>query len=175
MLMTKRTYFTMTDCLLTIAGLSDILAAGDYKIQVATYLFNKYQYNWIIYTDTEVIGEDDTTPTYETTKLQRWETKLKLIYDLTRDKYETLLKYYASYKDKLMDKIGSTTSVKFNDTPQNTGDFSAETYTSTYTETNTEVNDKNYIAKLSEIQDLYNNVFASWLEEFKGLFGEDIL
>ena len=79
----------------------------------------------------------------------------------TYDRYKTLIDYYDDKKDELLNKINSSNTIRFNDTPQNGGDFSADSYTSTYTKTDSETDANTLMARLDEIERLYKNVWLN--------------
>ena len=99
-------------------------------------------------------------------------------WDMVHEKYDTLLSYYESYKDKLMDSIKSRGKyqTKFNDTPQNltssTNDFSNDSYVSNLT-TNISQNESDggtVIARLREIDNGFKNLWNDYVYEFRNLF-----
>lgn len=90
---------------------------------------------------------------------------------MIKDKYQILLDNYNNYKDQLMQtSYGSKTTNKYNDTPQEAGDFTDEKYTSNYSE-GTSAADTNYIDKLDEINDKFQNIYQDWMREFADFFG----
>ena len=72
----------------------------------------------------------------------------------------------------LLDKIGSETKAKFNDTPQNGGDFDNDEHLSTITTTTTEQDLVPLINRLDDISRLYKDVLSDWADEFSVLFIE---
>ncbi len=94
---------------------------------------------------------------------------------MTEEKYRTVLLAYQDNETELMSKLKSTTTTKFNDTPQNVGKFTGDSYTSTITNVSTEVDPAPIINRLSDIQNKYQMVLKEWAKEFIGLFGESLL
>ena len=85
------------------------------------------------------------------------------------------LKFFSSawtlkFRGHLLDKIGSTTKSKFNDTPQNGGDFDNDEHLSTINTTTAEQDVMPLINRLDDISRLYQNVLSDWADEFKHLF-----
>lgn len=101
---------------------------------------------------------DSTETSYSKDKLEVFLLHLKSVFRLTKDKYLTLLGYYEKCKDNLMSKLNSTTKTKFNDTPQNAGDFSDETYTSTYTEVEADIDPQPIADRLEKVQSMYRSL-----------------
>lgn len=112
---------------------------------------------------------------YDKDKLEVFLLHLKSAFRLTKDKYLTLLGYYEKCRNNLMEKLNSTTKTKFNDTPQNAGDFSGEEYTSTYTEVEADIDPQPIADRLEKVQSMYRNLLKDWVNEFKDLFGEEII
>lgn len=87
----------------------------------------------------------------------------------TYARYAPLLKEYGDKINDLMGqvKVGATASARFNDTPQNGGDFSADTYTTNITQTQSETasDQDTPVARLDEIRRLWRNVQKEWVDE----------
>ena len=105
---------------------------------------------------------------------------LILLLNDTHERYTTILSEYASAKTHLMDQVksGTTSSRKYNDTPQNSnalepyqGDDYISNFTKFETENSTDMATK--MARLKEVEDGYNNVMAEWVEEFHRIFLEE--
>lgn len=96
--------------------------------------------------------------------------KLSSIYFKTKDRYETLLGLYSSEKSKLMDKVESISISRFNDSPQNGGDWSDDEHTSNITRNESSVDLTPVMDRLKTVQDNYLNLVKDWADKFKGLF-----
>lgn len=99
-----------------------------------------------------------------------WLTFFIQKYYETSERYLTLLGFYSTYKDNLMGQISSTNKVKFNDTPQNGGDFDNDGHLTNITTTEMSSDMLPLINRLDEIQKLYRNTIKEWADEFEGLF-----
>lgn len=92
------------------------------------------------------------------------------------DYYTTILGIYANNKTKLMDKVKSiaTGSTRFNDTPQNSGTFDTDPYTSNITqnEGTTESDLKTTMERIKEIQESYRDFLGQWAKSFRNIFIE---
>lgn len=95
----------------------------------------------------------------------------------TYPKYSQLMKYYSDLENQLMKKISSSTvSVgRFNDTPQNEGDFADDEHTSNITksETSVGIDGDSPINRLSEIKSKLSSILYDWSNEFDKLFIEE--
>lgn len=106
-------------------------------------------------------------------------TRMYAIYLDTKDYYLALLNGYASAKDKLLDKvkIENENYTTFNDTPQNENVdeslFDDKHMTTLSKNKSTQSSDYGtMMTRLSEIQNSYKRVMASWVREFRKLFIE---
>lgn len=84
----------------------------------------------------------------------------------TYPKYSKLISLYNAEASKLMDDIKAYS--RFNDTPQNGGTFTADSYSTNYTESGSQLASK--VARLEEIRTYWANIYKQWSNEFGGLF-----
>lgn len=95
----------------------------------------------------------------------------------TYEKYETLYNILQSNKDTLMRKVeaSSTVTNRFNDTPQEAGNFEDEDHTTEYniTRGNTGTDDDTPIARIDEIDRKMKHLILRWTNEFRYLFWEE--
>ena len=99
-----------------------------------------------------------------------WMTDFVYILDLTYNKYKKLIELYQSEENNLMKQLESTGVVKFNDTPQNTGNFEGDDYTTNVSTTTSKTDSGTIISRLSEIRALYDDIYTAWSNEFKHFF-----
>ena len=83
------------------------------------------------------------------------------------EKYTLLIKNLEANKNKLLDDVKSTSISRFNDTPQNSGDFSDDQHTSTATKTENSSNVGTMMARLNEIEDNIKQLYIDWSNEFR--------
>lgn len=69
------------------------------------------------------------------------------------DKYSLLIQNLNANKTKLLDDVKSASISRFNDTPQNSGDFSDDNHTSNITTTTNSSNVGTMMQRLNEIED----------------------
>ena len=69
------------------------------------------------------------------------------------DKYSLLIQNLEANKAKLLDDVKSSSVARFNDTPQNSGDFSDDQHTSNITTTTSSSNVGTMMQRLNEIED----------------------
>ncbi len=113
-------------------------------------------------------------------KARRLLGKIIDIITYTYPKYAAILNAYDDSKTKLLDQLNKTISGsdtrRDNDTPQDGGDYSDDNHTSFISQGQID-NEENWddtpvIERLDKIQNLYQQTFRRWLNEFKELFIE---
>ena len=90
----------------------------------------------------------------------------------TQEKYIPILKEYEAAEDKLMDDIKQTSTARFNDTPQTSGNYIDNNYTSTITTSEVSSAGSTTAVRLAEIKAAWENIMYEWFREFHGLFME---
>lgn len=102
---------------------------------------------------------------------------LTTMIEMTKERYITLLTSYTSAAAKLLAPLKTTidSSNRFNDTPQNTGDFSTDPFTTSINQisSTTEVETETIMSRLRELQRDYRNVLTDWSDEFAKIFIEE--
>ena len=83
------------------------------------------------------------------------------------EKYSLLIQNLENNKSKLLDDVKSASISRFNDTPQNSGDFSDDQHTSTTTKTENSSNVGTMMARLNEIEDNIKQLYIDWSNEFR--------
>lgn len=150
-----RNYFTMDDASIS---LSVMLEREKYGKELSSILEGLYAGNWVFWLNGRIDLDAFPPEDIVLDMAERWKNKFMAIYDSTKDRYEVILDAYADNRDKLMDKIRSSTTARFNDTPQNSGDFSDDPYTSTITQTSSETDLEDNMTKLNKVQSGYRNI-----------------
>ena len=92
----------------------------------------------------------------------------------TYPRYSTVLQAYAAQQSALLSKVKveSESLSRFNDAPQNSGDYAGDTYASNYqyVKGEQEIDHGTPIERLHQIEISYNNVIKDWLNEFAPMF-----
>lgn len=112
-------------------------------------------------------------------KLQKqFIAKLLSILEMTSPRYLTILQAYEDSKEELLSPVKVKVSgiTRFNDTPQDEGDFANDAHTSNLTEDErtTENDLDSKMGRIREIEGNFNNVILNWSREFESLFVEDM-
>lgn len=92
----------------------------------------------------------------------------------TFPKYVRLIKLYEAKEAELMNRLESETESlsKFNDTPQEEGDYSTDAHTTTATKatTKTATDYETPMKRLKEIRDNLEDLYNAWAEDYANLF-----
>ena len=83
------------------------------------------------------------------------------------EKYSLLIQNLTANKSKLLDDVKSASTSRFNDTPQNSGDFSDDPHTSNITTTENSSNAGTMMQRLNEIEDRIKQLYLDWSDEFR--------
>ena len=78
-----------------------------------------------------------------------------------------LIQNFENNKAKLLDDVKSSSVARFNDTPQNSGDFSDDQHTSNTTTTTSSSNVGTMMQRLNEIEDNIKQLYIDWSDEFR--------
>lgn len=100
--------------------------------------------------------------------------KIFIITNNTYEKYSSILEAYEDKKGHLLAGISATSNglVRFNDTPQDEGDFADDEHTSNITQSESTIeNDaKTPIERIAEIERNYKTTLLRWSNEYNRMF-----
>ena len=125
------------------------------------YIWPRFYQEAIIYADLD--KNEDFVEKFARTKvgqIMSWWTS-------SIEKYSMLIQNLTANKSKLLDDVKSASVSRFNDTPQNSGDFSDDNHTSTVTKTENSSNVGTMMARLNEIEDNIKQLYIDWSNEFR--------
>ena len=111
------------------------------------YIWPRFYLETIVYTDSD--ESEDFLEKFARTKVGQifaWWTS-------SSEKYSMLIQNLNNNKAKLLDDVKSSSIARFNDTPQNSGDFSDDNHTSNITKTESSSNVGTMMQRLNEIED----------------------
>ena len=122
------------------------------------------------------IALEETNPSISSQEIQIVCKRIDNIIDMTYERYYPMLK---AYRDNQSDPIpqlesSSSGSTRFNDTPQDGGDFSDDEHTTniTQSESSSKVDSGSLVDRLDGLYKNWRDVMRDWTSEFKGLFME---
>ena len=83
------------------------------------------------------------------------------------NKYSLLIKNQETNKEKLLNSIKTSNTVRFNDTPQNSGSYEDLAHNTNVTTTVNEADGATLLARLNEIEDNLSRLYEDWSDEFR--------
>ena len=125
------------------------------------YIWPRFYNEAIIYTDLD--ENEDFLEKFCRTKVGQ----IFAWFKASAEKYGLLIKNLTNNKTKLLDDVKSSSVARFNDTPQNSGDFSDDNHTSNITTTTSSSNAGTMMARLNEIEDNIKQLYIDWSNEFR--------
>ena len=140
---------------------------------VMTIVYDRHAEDFIIYV--EPTGND----TYdEQIARNKAFSKLVNVLDLTLPKYAALLTQFAKYSDDPLAPISSSTTgrTRFNDTPQDDGDFNDEDHATNVSDSSSETNVDvgSIMTRLGELFKNFESIILRWSNEFNSLFFKEV-
>lgn len=127
----------------------------------ANYIWPRFYQEAIIYVDSD--ENEDFVEKFCRTKVGQifawWKSSM--------DKYSLLIQNLELNKSKLLNDVKSSSIARFNDTPQNSGDFSDDNHTSNITTTTNSSNVGTMMQRLNEIEDNIKQLYLDWSDEFR--------
>ena len=131
-------------------------------------IYSRYKNHYVFYNQKDEIFNTD---------VDDFAYKLMNLMSMTYDKYAPLISLYKENENKLMNdiKASSKGKVRFNDTPQDGGDYSDDAHTTNITQSETENSTAGAtpIERLDEIKRKISMLYKEWSDEFDVLFVEE--
>ena len=162
--MKNSAFSTFLNACLSEAGFDDAPYFSDTSESVncfQKYIWPRFYQEAIIYVDSD--EDEDFVKKFARTKagqiMSWWISSI--------DKYSLLIQNLETNKSKLLDDVKSSSTSRFNDTPQNSGDFSDDQHTSTITKTENSSNVGTMMQRLNEIEDNIKQLYLDWSNEFR--------
>ena len=125
------------------------------------YIWPRFYQEVVVYTDSD--ESEDFLEKFARTKIGQifawWKS--------STEKYSMLIQNLEANKTKLLDDVKSSSIARFNDTPQNSGDFSDDNHTSNITTTTNSSNVGTMMQRLNEIEDNIKQLYIDWSNEFR--------
>lgn len=83
------------------------------------------------------------------------------------EKYSLLIKNQEDNRNKLLGQIKSSSTQRFNDTPQNQGEFADDAHNTTVTSNEALTDGGTLLSRLNEIEDNLKRLYEDWSNEFR--------
>ena len=126
---------------------SEILEGTEASKCFHDYIWPRFYQEFVIYTDSD--ESESFVEKFARTKVGQ----IIAWWISSSEKYVMLIQNLEANKSKLLDDVKSSSTSRFNDTPQNSGDFSDDQHTSNITKTESSSNVGTMMQRLNEIED----------------------
>ena len=153
----------LNDCLIKVgfATRSNLSDTDEANKCFRDYIWPRFYQESIIYTDSD--EDEDFVEKFCRTKVGQ----IMAWWMSSSEKYSMLIQNLSNNKAKLLDDVKSSSIARFNDTPQNSGDFSDDNHTSNITKTENSSNVGTMMQRLNEIEDNIKQLYIDWSNEFR--------
>lgn len=131
-----------------------------------SYLVPKWR-DWAII----VSPGEELSQSYLKAAFANWLNRFTSICQNGYPKYKKLINLYEQEEANLMKSINSSSTSKYNDTPQAADSgFEGDNYVSNIATTSTSTDGTTPMARLAEIRTEWTNLYEEWANQFEGLF-----
>lgn len=126
------------------------------------YIWPKFYDKAICYTDDDTIADDDSAKVFASFigPIIAWMSS-------SDTKFSLLIANQEANKTKLLGQIKSSSVNRFNDTPQNQGQFEDDSHNTNFTKTESATDGATLLARLNEIEDNLKRLYEDWSNEFR--------
>ena len=126
------------------------------------YIWPKFYDKAICYTDDDTIADNDSAKVFANFvgPIISW-------MNASNTKFSLLIANQEANKDKLLQQIKSSSVNRFNDTPQNQGQFEDDSHNTNVTKTENATDGATLLARLNEIEDNLKRLYEDWSNEFR--------
>ena len=132
-------------------------------------LWLRYQKNIIGYID--VYYDHGELISTEMNDIEALYDRINYVYLTTKDRYLYLLQLYQDNKTNLLKSVKTTMTQRYNDTPQDGGDWLDDRHTTTVTQEEQSSDFMPLINRINDIDRKYRNLLDSWVKEYDELLG----
>lgn len=141
--------------------------------QLMRIIFDRF-YECSVYKKLISIFVDETQVTITASQLKYIWSQFVGMFNLTAPRYIPLLKSYKANEENPIAQVESTTTGlnRFNDTPQNEGDFDSDEHTTNITQNEVKVtaDSGSVVERLDALYKNWRSILRDWSNEFRCLF-----
>lgn len=166
---------TMTDCYKFLNG---CLYRADYAGVTITpndylsncwnkYIWPKFYNRTICFTDEQLTDDEEANNKIMFTAFADSLGPILAWMASSSEKYSLLIANQEANKDKLLGQIKSSSTQRFNDTPQNQGSFDDDKHNTSVTKSEAMTDGGTLLSRLNEIEDNLKRLYEDWSNEFR--------
>lgn len=153
---------------LDVSWTDDVLSTDEVNNLWNNYVVPKLWSNYVAINDADL--DDDSISTSDKNAIlldmsQELLATIAAIIKATYSRYKAILDAYKAEEGHLMDGLTSKSTSKFNDTPQGSGDYTNDQYTSTITQSSNETDVGTPMQRLEEITKGYKDTYGNWTND----------
>ena len=126
------------------------------------YIWPKFYDKAICYTDDDTIADDDSAKVFAS-----FMGPIIASMSSSDTKFSLLIANQEANKTKLLGQIKSSSVSRFNDTPQNQGEFEDNSHNTNVTKTENATDGTTLLARLNEIENNLKRLYEDWSNEFR--------
>ena len=126
------------------------------------YIWPKFYDKVICYTDDDEIADNESAKVFA-----NFVGPIIAWMNASNTKFSLLIANQEANKDKLLQQIKSSSVNRFNDTPQNQGQFEDDSHNTNVTKTENATDGATLLARLNEIEDNLKRLYEDWSNEFR--------
>lgn len=126
------------------------------------YIWPKFYDKPICFTDDEDVADDDSEKVFANFvgPIISW-------MHASDHKFSLLIENQEANRDKLLGQIKSSSVNRFNDTPQNQGEFEDDSHNTNVTKTENATDGTTLLARLNEVENNLKRLYEDWSDEFR--------
>ena len=126
------------------------------------YIWPKFYDKAICYTDDDEIADNESYKVFA-----KFVGPIIAWMSSSDTKFSLLIANQEANKDKLLQQIKSSSVNRYNDTPQNQGQFEDNSHNTNFTKTESATDGATLLARLNEIEDNLKRLYEDWSKEFR--------
>ena len=126
------------------------------------HIWPKFYDKAICYTDDEEVADDDSEKVFSNFigPIIAWMTS-------SDTKFRLLIANQEANKDKLLGQIKNSSTTRFNNVPQNQGQFDDDEHNTTTTKVESATDGSTLLTRLNEVEDNLKRLYEDWSNEFR--------
>ena len=97
--------------------------------------------------------------------------RINYVYLTTKDRFTLLLSTYKSNRDKLLSEVSTSVTTRFNDTPQDGGDWGDDRHSTTIQSEEQSSDYMPLMERIASVENRYHSLMHRWVLQFEPVLG----